>query len=74
MAQMNTNKLKAKLVERGTNVANLAATIGIDKATLYRKLRSDGETLSIRDANAIVTALSLTPDEAMAIFFANEVA
>ncbi len=74
MAQMNTNKLKAKLVERGINVANLAESIGIDKATLYRKMRHGGESMSIRDANAIVSALRLTPDEAASIFFAEDVA
>ncbi len=37
---VNVNKLKGKIVERGLNVENLAERIGLDRATLYRKLGS----------------------------------
>ena len=70
----NVNKLKGKMVENGMSVAILAEKIGIDKATLYRKLNNNAENLLIRDANAIISALGLTSDEALAIFFSQIVA
>lgn len=74
MGSVNVNLLKAKLVERGINMTTLAEMIGLDRATLYRKLKDDGAGLLIREANAIVSALKLTVQEAMEIFFARHVA
>lgn len=71
---VNVNKLKGKIVERGLNVENLAERIGMDRATLYRKLASNGRTMLIRDADKIAKELDLSPDESMAIFFAQNVA
>lgn len=71
---VNINKLKGKIVENGMSIDQLAKRMGINRATLYRKLNSDGEALLISEANAIVTALNLSVDEAMAIFFSNFVA
>lgn len=71
---VNINKLKGKIVENGMSIDLLAQKIGINRATLYRKLNSDGETLLISEANAIVTALNLSAEEAMAIFFSSVVA
>ena len=70
----NINKLKGKIVENGTTVSELAKKIGMDRATLYRKLNNNAETLLIKEANAIITALGLTSDEAVAIFFNHLVA
>ena len=71
---VNVNKLKGKIVECGLNVAELASRIGIDKATLYRKLNSDGKNLTIKDANLIAKELKLTRDEINEIFFDQKVA
>lgn len=65
----NVNKLRGKMVESGVTVKMLAERLGISRSSLYRKLKGDGGTLFIREANLIVEALSLTPDEATAIFF-----
>ena len=70
----NVNKLKGKMVENEMSVAKLAVEIGMDRATLYRKLSNNAETLLIKEANAIVSALGLTPNEAVAIFFSQLVA
>lgn len=69
MATVNTNKLKAKIVENGMNVSELATKIGMDKSSLYRKLANDGESMTIRDANAIVRVLGISSEDAIAIFF-----
>ena len=71
---VNINKLKGKMVELGINAEELSAKIGIDKATFYRRLSSDGETFSIKEADDIARELKLTKDELNSIFFAQYVA
>lgn len=71
---VNVNKLKGKIVENGMTVTALAEKIGVDRATLYRKLSNNGETMLVKDANAIVSALNLTAEDALAIFFSQIVA
>ena len=71
---VNIPKLKGKIVEKGETVQTVADAMGIDKATLYRKMKNDGETMLVKDANALVRILALTADEAMAIFFSQRVA
>ena len=65
---MNIQKLKGKIVEKGFNVEALAAEIGVDKSTLYRKLNAS-EKFTIGDANKIRTILDMSNDEASDIFF-----
>ena len=74
MNGINVNLLKAKLVERGMNVSQLAEMIGIDRATIHRKLKDGGSGLLISEVNAIIVALNLTIAEAVAIFFTDQVA
>lgn len=71
---VNINKLKGKIVEKGTNITQLAKIINVDASTLYRKLSNNGATLTIREADLIVKFLDLTVDEANAIFFSQFVA
>lgn len=70
----NVNKLKGKIVENGMTISDLAEKMRMDKATLYRKLGNNAGTLSVNEANAIVSILGLTAEEAMAIFFSQFVA
>ena len=71
---VNVNKLKGKIVECGLSVQELADKIGVDKATLYRKLNANGETILIKEADAISKVLCLTASEVNAIFFSQYVA
>lgn len=71
---VNVNKLKAKLIENGFNVETMAKKIGMDKATLYRRLSNNGESFTIGEADAISRELGLTGEEVNAIFFAQFVA
>lgn len=66
---MNTRKLKGKIVERGLSVDKLANAIGIDTATMYRKL-NNFEKFTIGDAHKIKDVLNLTDSEAYDIFLA----
>ena len=71
---MNVNKLRAKIIENGINITILAQRMGIDRSTLYRKINSKGETLTVKEANLIVEILKLTEEEAVDIFFKEIVA
>ena len=71
---IDTNKLKAKIIENGMTVESLANEMGIDRSTLYRKLKNDGDTMLVKDANKIVEVLHLSANEAMNIFSARSVA
>ena len=72
---VNVDKLKGAMTERRMNVETLAKMLGMDRATLYRKLnQADGETFTIREANQIVRILGLSLSDADKIFFAQFVA
>lgn len=64
---MNINKLKGKITENGLNVETLAKSIGINRASMYRKL-NNAEKITIGEARKIKVALNLTADEASEIF------
>lgn len=64
---MNIQMLKAKIVEKGWTVDKLAAKIGMDRSTLYRKLNAI-ERFTVGEARRIKNALGLTSEEASIIF------
>lgn len=64
---MKLNLLKGKIVEKGYNVEQLAEKIGMDRATLYRKL-NNFDKFTVGDAVRIKEALGLTAKEASDIF------
>lgn len=71
---VNVDKLKGKIVERRLSVEEVAASIGLNVSTLYRRLNSGGGTFTIEEADKIATLLDLTADELNKIFFAQYVA
>ena len=74
MTNINVNKLRGKIVENGLNMSTIAIELEIDRSTLYRKVNSEGDKLTIKEANKIVEILNLDSKEAMAIFFGHIVA
>lgn len=70
---VNTELLRKKIEEAGTSVSGVAAKMGIDRATLYRRI-SDAQAFTIGEAIRIANILNLTHDEATLIFFGEEVA
>lgn len=66
---MKVNKLKGKIVERGMNIESLAKLIGVDRATLYRKL-NDAEKITIGEAAKIKDVLEISESDAYDIFLA----
>lgn len=71
---VNVNKLKGKIVECGLNISELADLIGIDKATLYRKIGDEGQKITIREADLISKELRLSREEVNDIFFSQCIA
>lgn len=63
---MKSNKLKAKLVENGVSMESYAKALGIDTATLYRRINKDD--MRIRDAIISKDFLHLSNEEAVDIF------
>lgn len=68
------NKLKAKFVERGVNVGDVANGMGISKDALYRRIKGDGEAFTIAEVDMLAKYLELSKDELNEIFFAQIVA
>jgi len=66
---ININKLRGKIAEKGLNISKLAELIGVDKSSMYRKIKLGGETLTIKEVELIVKALDLSTDEFEQIFF-----
>lgn len=71
---INVNKLRGKIIEMGLNVKELADNLEMDRSTLYRKMNSEGDTMTISDAVNISRILKLNLDEVNAIFFSDFVA
>ena len=69
---LNAQKLKGKIVEKGKNVEIISAELGINPATFYRKIKNN--SFEINEADKLVKILSLTCEEASAIFFSDIVA
>lgn len=65
---VDTQLLRCKMAERNVNVADVAAQMGVDKATLYRRM-ADGETFTIGEVRNIKDILGLSLDEAVSMFF-----
>jgi hypothetical protein len=70
---VNVNKLKGTFVEKGYSTAQVADGANIVLATLYRRMRNPDE-FTIGEASAIANFLSLSANEATAIFFSESVA
>lgn len=70
---VNVDMLRGKIAERGMNVSEVSEKMGVDKATLYRRI-ADGESFTIGEARKIADILNLTHAEAVSIFFSQTVA
>lgn len=71
---VNINKLRGKIIENGLSVKDLADNLEMDRSTLYRKMNSEGDTMTIGDAMKISKVLNLTLEDVNSIFFSDFVA
>ena len=71
---VNINRLRGKIIENGLSVKDLADKLEMDRSTLYRKMNSEGDTMTISDAEKISKILDLSLEEVNSIFFSEFVA
>lgn len=65
---MNYNELNAEIVRNGYTIPQLASVIGINKKTLYQKMRGKTE-FKRNELIAIKDKLKLSDEQANKIFF-----
>ena len=65
--------LRKKIAEQGFNVGEVALRMGIDKATLYRRI-AHSESFTIGEVGKMTEILGLSCEEAVSIFFSHCVA
>lgn len=63
------NKLKAKFVENGFTMEQVAQLLGINPVTLYRKMSGDSE-FTRNEIAMLKNALNISLEEISNIFFA----
>ena len=68
MYHIDINKLNGKIVERQMTKEGLAKCIGIDRSTLFRRIRNN--KLLVVDLQRICEVLCLSSEEATDIFLA----
>lgn len=67
----NRRKLQAQMVLKGYTIGEVAEKIGINSATMYRKLNNNGD-FSREEINKLIDLLEI--DDIEGIFFAHNVA
>lgn len=65
----DSKKFKAKLIESGLTVTDIAKALGINEATLYRKINGSSD-FSRNELTMIKAKLKLSIEEFENIFFA----
>jgi len=68
MYHIDTQALQMRIKEEETTVEALAKEIGVDRATLYRRMKTG--KLRIGDVHGLCDALGLSKEEAVNIFLA----
>lgn len=68
MYHVDLDKLNGKIVERRTTKEAIADNIGIDRSTLFRRIKAG--SLRICDIHGICACLNLSREEAVDIFLA----
>ena len=66
---LNVTKLSSVIKQRGLTISALANSVGVNRTTFYRKLKSGGENFLLWEIESIIKHLGLTRHEAVEIFF-----
>lgn len=66
--QIDEKKLREKITERGLTLSEFSQYLGINPATLYRKLGNEGETFTVGQMHKSAEILSLSKSECVDIF------
>ena len=72
---VKTNELKAQMKRMGITQETLAKRMSMNPSTLNRKINNtNGDKLTVAEANKLAGALCFPKTELVAIFFAEELA
>nr|WP_295678878.1 DUF739 family protein [uncultured Lachnoclostridium sp.] len=71
---VNVPKLKGKIIEKGTTQESVADSMGMCRSTFYRKMKNGGAGFTIGEIHKLVKVLMLSKEEAIDIFFNQQVA
>ena len=71
---INTDMLRQRMKEKNVGPDQVAAKMGIDRATFYRKMKSGGVKFTVGEIQQIIAVLDLTAAEAVQFFFTRIVA
>ncbi len=66
--EVNLQALDIAIVRAGITKLALAERIGINEATLYRKLASKGEKFTVGEMHSIMSTLGLSAEDGAKIF------
>lgn len=67
--KMNLKRLQDKIVEQNLTQDYIAQELGINKSTLYRKVKRGTNGFTIGEVGQIKSILELSTEETMDIFF-----
>ena len=67
--EIDVYALKRKIAEKNTTLEGVASYLGIDRSTLYRKLRDGGRGVTVREAQLMASCLGLSLEETICIFW-----
>lgn len=68
---MNIIELKVKLMRSNMSVEDLAQRMGINKVTLYRKIKGKSQ-FDLNEIKEVAAILNLTQNEIFSIFFTSQ--
>ena len=71
---VNVEKLRAAMEASGVSIEAAAAALGVNRATLYRRLQQAGANFTLEEVSKLANLLSLNRAEMEAIFFDRELA
>ena len=69
---VDTKRLKEEILDYRINIETMAKRMGMDRATLYRKLKGEVSEFTVSEADRIIKELELSPKELMDIFFKDQ--
>lgn len=65
---MRVDMLRQKIKDSGKTSDEIAAEIGINRSTYFRKMAENGEKFSIQEVRRLVKALGISYEDAIRIF------
>lgn len=71
---VNIEKLRAAMEAGGVSIEEAASALGVNRATLYRRLQQAGASFTLEEVSKLADLLHLTRAEMETIFFDRDLA